>query len=147
MQAWNLEECTHYCNSERLFNCKSVNFNHYSRECSMSSDELTSVNIINSVKFSPIMLSPKMNSVYNEKGSCEHISVQCNNENMVLQLNFDSAFFGRIYSKANPTQCYLTGNGENHLDFPIPLSPHCGTRQEVINLIILRIIFNYNLIK
>lgn len=65
------------------------------------------------------------------EGSCEHISVQCNNENMVLQLNFDSAFFGRIYSKANPTQCYLTGNGENHLDFPIPLNAVCGTRQEV----------------
>ena len=110
VQAWNLEECTHYCNNERLFNCKSVNFNHYTRECSMSSDELTSVNIINSVKFSPIMLGTKLNSVYSEKASCEHISVQCNNENMVLQLNFDSAFFGRIYSKANPTQCYLTGN-------------------------------------
>lgn len=109
IQAWNIEECTNYCNSEKLFNCKAVNFNYYTRECSMASDELTSVNIINSVKFSPIMLLNKINSVYSEKGSCEHISVQCNNENMVLQLNFDSAFFGRIYSKANPTQCYLTG--------------------------------------
>lgn len=59
------------------------------------------------------------------------VSVQCNQQDMLLTLNFDSPFNGRVYAKGNPSQCFVVGSGQNQLQFAIALGSRCGTRQEV----------------
>lgn len=91
----------------------------------------------------------QQDSVFSERGNCEQglcralnwgihhynnfttVSVQCNQQDMILTLNFDSPFNGRIYTKHNPSQCYVNGNGQNQIQFAIPLNSRCGTHQEV----------------
>ncbi|OTF78126.1 hypothetical protein BLA29_008887 [Euroglyphus maynei] len=48
----------------------------------------------------------------------------------MLTLNFDSPFMGRVYTKSNPSQCFVNGNGQLQLQFAIPLDSRCGTYQE-----------------
>ena len=43
------------------------------------------------------------------------VSVQCNQQDMMLTLNFESPFHGRVYTKSNPSQCFVTGNGQTQL--------------------------------
>lgn len=43
------------------------------------------------------------------------VSVQCNQEDMMLTLNFDSPFMGRVYTKSNPSECFINGNGQLQL--------------------------------
>ena len=43
------------------------------------------------------------------------MSVQCNQQDMMLTLNFDSPFYGRIYTKSNPSQCFVNGNGQSQV--------------------------------
>lgn len=43
------------------------------------------------------------------------VSVQCNQQDMLLALNFDSPFYGRVYTKGNPSQCFVNGNGQTQL--------------------------------
>lgn len=33
----------------------------------------------------------------------------------MLALNFDSPFYGRVYTKSNPSQCFVNGNGQTQL--------------------------------
>lgn len=37
----------------------------------------------------------------------------------MLTLNFDSPFYGRVYTKSNPTQCFVNGNGQTQLQVSI----------------------------
>lgn len=50
---------------------------------------------------------------------------------MVLKLNFDSPFYGRVYAKGNPSQCFVVGTGQTQLQFAVSLGSRCGTREEV----------------
>lgn len=58
------------------------------------------------------------------------MSVQCNQQDMVLTLNFDMPFHGRIYSRNNPNQCYVMGNGQTQMQYIISLGTRCGTTTE-----------------
>ena len=71
-------------------------------------------------------------SLYSEKRNCEQVSVQCSPQEMMLTLNFDTPFIGRVYAKGNPSQCFIVGTGQTRLQFSISLGSRCGTRQEVI---------------
>ena len=63
------------------------------------------------------ILQPRRHSVYSEKGSCEQVSVQCTQQDMLLTMNFDTPFSGRVYAKGNPSQCYVLGTGSTQLQF------------------------------
>lgn len=77
------------------------------------------------------VLQQRRHSIYSEKGSCEQVSVQCTQQDMLLTLNFDTPFSGRVYAKGNPSQCYVLGTGATQLQFAISLGSKCGTRPEV----------------
>ncbi|GFT27835.1 uncharacterized protein NPIL_367231, partial [Nephila pilipes] len=61
-------------------------------------------------------------------------SVQCNQQDMLLTVNFGSPFHGRVYAKGNPTQCYMVGTGQTTLLFAISLGTRCGTLVEFLCL-------------
>ena len=77
------------------------------------------------------ILQQRRHSIYSEKGSCEQVSVQCTQQDMLLTMNFDTPFSGRVYAKGNPSQCYVLGTGSTQLQFAISLGSKCGTRPEV----------------
>lgn len=79
-------------------------------------------------------------TIFSEKGNCEQgiyilvsferflsiqcqicnflpsiVSVQCNQQDMMLTLNFDAPFYGRVYTKNNPSQCFVNGDGQLRL--------------------------------
>ncbi|XP_074603612.1 uncharacterized protein LOC141857092 isoform X3 [Brevipalpus obovatus] len=122
--AFSLPECQRQCDLEKLFMCRSLNYESYTRECALSSYDIASVGIGHQ------QLQARRHSLYSEKGNCEQVTVQCNQHDMMLTLNFDTPFMGRIYAKGNPTQCYELGTGQTHLKFSIPLNSKCGTRSE-----------------
>ncbi|XP_022252165.1 uncharacterized protein LOC106468151 [Limulus polyphemus] len=53
---------------------------------------------------------------------------------MLLTLNFQSPFNGRVYAKGNPTQCFVVGQGQSTLQFAISLGSRCGTRKEELKV-------------
>ena len=146
--AYGLTECQKHCENEKYFNCRSINYESYSRDCALSSNDISSIGV------GQTALLLRRNSLYSEKGNCEQgnvhhlplslplslssalplsptVTVQCNQQDMMLTLNFDTPFYGRVYAKGNPTVCYLVGTGQTSLQFAISLGSRCGTRQEV----------------
>ena len=77
--AHSLIECQRSCDSESAFNCKSVNFDPISRECSLSSeDSLSFLSLLsNSSSSSPggegktQATILQADSVFSERGNCE----------------------------------------------------------------------------
>ena len=138
IHASSLADCQRQCDQERLFTCKSVNFDPSSRNCMLVNEDLISLNRLASANSiantmgqqQKDSLLPKRNTIYSEKGNCEMISVQCNSKEMLVLVNFDSPFRGRIMAKGNPEQCFLLGDGQTSLQFPIVFGPKCNSRQE-----------------
>ncbi|RWS25789.1 uncharacterized protein B4U80_03819 [Leptotrombidium deliense] len=122
--AFSLSDCQRQCNEESTFICRTVNYESYSRECAMCAED----RITASIGQSP--LQQRRNTIYSERAACEQVSVQCTQQEMMVTLNFDAPFIGRVYVKGNPAQCFVLGKGENHIQFPISLGIKCGTRQE-----------------
>jgi putative uncharacterized protein (fragment) len=124
--AYSLAECQNQCDNERFFICRSLNYESYSKDCALSSNDLTSV------ESSSNALHLRRYSLFSEKSNYEQVSVHCSQQEMMLTLNFDTPFIGRVYAKGNPSQCFVVGTGQTRLHFAIPLGSRCGTRQEVI---------------
>ncbi|KAK8781129.1 hypothetical protein V5799_017528 [Amblyomma americanum] len=122
--AFSLAECQRQCDLERLFSCRAVNFETVHRDCALSSEDAQSTPLGSAA------LVHRRYSVYSEKGTCEQVSVQCNQQDMLLAMNFDTPFHGRVYAKGNPAQCFVVGNGQNTLQFAVSLGSRCGTLQE-----------------
>src|SRR5205823_6564022 len=93
--AFSLSDCQRQCDGERLFPCRAVSYETYARDCALSSEDLSAM--------SPVLgrsaLTPRRHSVFSEKGSCEQVTVQCTQQDMLLTINFDSPFSGRVYAK------------------------------------------------
>ncbi|GFY44624.1 uncharacterized protein TNIN_241301 [Trichonephila inaurata madagascariensis] len=123
-RAFSLADCQRQCDLEDKFVCRSLNFETVVRDCALSSDDMISMQHMSDG------LIPRPNSIYSEKGSCEQVSVQCNQQDMLLTVNFGSPFHGRVYAKGNPTQCYMVGTGQTTLLFAISLGTRCGTLVE-----------------
>ncbi|XP_022243343.1 uncharacterized protein LOC106460834 [Limulus polyphemus] len=123
LRTLSLPECQQRCDEERRFSCRSVNFETVSRDCGLCSDDTTNTDGQSSLQF-------RRNSVFSEKGTCEQVSVQCTEQDMLLTLNFQSPFNGRVYAKGNPVQCFVVGQGQPTLQFAISLGSRCGTRKE-----------------
>ncbi|KAL1469347.1 hypothetical protein MTO96_005044 [Rhipicephalus appendiculatus] len=122
--AFSLAECQRQCDLERLFSCRAVNFETVHRDCALSSEDAQSTPL------GAAALVHRRYSVYSEKGTCEQVSVQCNQQDMLLAMNFDTPFHGRVYAKGNPSQCFVVGNGQNTLQFAVSLGTRCGTLTE-----------------
>nr|XP_042909465.1 uncharacterized protein LOC107457465 [Parasteatoda tepidariorum] len=123
-KAYNLKDCQRQCDTEREFTCRSVNFETVAKDCALSSEDISSVpQGVNA-------LQPRRNSLYSEKGSCEQVSVQCNPQDMLLTIHFDSPFHGRVYAKGNPSLCFVVGTGQTSLQFAISMGARCGTTAE-----------------
>ncbi|XP_076355850.1 uncharacterized protein LOC143249601 isoform X2 [Tachypleus tridentatus] len=124
LRTFSLPECQIRCDEERGFTCRAVNFETITRDCALCSDDSTALEDgQNNLQF-------RRNSVFSEKGTCEQVSVQCTEQDMLLTLNFQSPFNGRVYAKGNPTQCFVVGQGQSTLQFAISLGSRCGTRKE-----------------
>lgn len=123
--AFSLSDCQRQCDGERLFPCRAVSYETYARDCALSSEDLSSLGQSRSA------LQTRRHSLYSEKGSCEQVTVQCTQQDMILTINFDSPFTGRVYAKGNPSQCFVVGTGQTSLQFAISLGSKCGTRAEV----------------
>jgi len=189
--AFSLSDCQRQCDGERLFQCRAVSFEAFSRDCALYSEDTSSLkpilsshySLLNSISSSngqqdsrntsssesvttdsshPLLLpdsdsfpasaaltsstssltlfgkdsvlQQRKHSIYSEKGSCEQVTVQCTQQDMLLTLNFDTPFSGRVYAKGNPSQCYVLGTGTTQLQFAISLGSKCGTRPEVSTL-------------
>lgn len=124
--AFSLSDCQRQCDAERAFNCRSVSYETFARDCALHSEDTMSVGSTNAA----VSLISRRHSIYSEKGSCEQISVQCTPQDMLLTLNFDSPFSGRVYAKGNPSACYVLGTGSPQLQFAISLGSKCGTKPE-----------------
>ncbi|GIY98836.1 uncharacterized protein CEXT_189691, partial [Caerostris extrusa] len=124
-RAFSLSDCRRQCDLEDKFVCRSLNFETVVRDCALSSDDMISMQHMSDG------LIPRPNSIYSEKGSYEQVSVQCNQQDMLLTVNFGSPFHGRVYAKGNPTQCYMVGTGQTiAFFFAISLGTRCGTLVE-----------------
>lgn len=74
-----LIDCQRQCDSEYSFHCKSINYDPISQECSLSSEDSSSVqNIIddgNQIKISNSLTNSiaihRPGSIFSEKGNCE----------------------------------------------------------------------------
>lgn len=133
--AVSLSDCQRQCDRERLFSCKSINYDPASKSCMMINEDLISLN-----RGQQAPLLPKKNTVYSEKGNCEMISVQCNPQEMLVAINFDTPFRGRIIAKGNPEQCFLIGDGQTSIQFPIVFGPKCNSRQEGHNTFVNEVV-------
>lgn len=133
--AVSLSDCQRQCDRERLFSCKSINYDPASKSCMMINEDLISLN-----RGQQAPLLPKKNTVYSEKGNCEMISVQCNPQEMLVSINFDAPFKGRIIAKGNPEQCFLVGDGQTSIQFPIVFGPKCNSRQEGHNTFVNEVV-------
>ncbi|KAF8773607.1 hypothetical protein HNY73_016253 [Argiope bruennichi] len=123
-RAYNLKDCQRQCDTERSFVCRSVNYEIVAKDCALSSEDISSLpQGVNA-------LQPRRNSLYSEKGSCEQVSVQCNPQDMLLTIHFDSPFHGRVYARGNPSQCFVVGTGQTSLQFAISMGARCGTTAE-----------------
>lgn len=81
LEASSLTECQRHCDSEPSFHCKSVNYDATSRECSLSSEDMSVVSTLNQAPTTidvnnsdgsgtgPITL--RSGSTFSEKGNCE----------------------------------------------------------------------------
>lgn len=133
--AVSLSDCQRQCDFERLFSCKSVNYDPASKNCMLINEDLISLN-----RGQQASLMPKKNTIYSEKGNCEMISVQCNSQEMLVSINFDSPFRGRLMAKGNPEQCFLIGDGQTSIQFPIVFGPKCNSRQEGHNTFVNEVV-------
>jgi hypothetical protein len=136
--ASSLNDCQRQCDQERLFSCKSINFDASSKNCMLINEDLISLARGQQTNSSPLL--PKRNTIYSEKGNCEMISVQCNSQEMLVSINFDSPFRGRIMAKGNPEQCYMLGDGQTSLQFSIVFGPKCNSRQEGHNTFVNEVV-------
>lgn len=68
------------------------------------------------------------------------ISVQCNSKEMLVSINFDAPFRGKVMAKGNPEQCYIVGDGQASLQFPIVFGPKCNSRQEGHNTFVNEVV-------
>ncbi|RWS11638.1 uncharacterized protein B4U79_13044 [Dinothrombium tinctorium] len=123
-QAYSLAECQRLCNEEVLFPCRTVNYEPYTRECALCTEDRITASVGHTT------LQQRRHSIYSERSACEQVSVQCNQQEMIVILNFDTPFGGRVYAKGNPAQCFVLGTGRTQLKFSISLGIKCGTRQE-----------------
>lgn len=133
--AVSLSDCQRQCDLERLFSCKSINYDPSSKNCMLMNEDLISLD-----RGQQGSLIPKKNTIYSEKGNCEMISVQCNSQQMLVNINFDSPFRGRILAKGNPEQCHLVGDGQTSIQFPIVFGPKCNSRQEGHNTFVNEVV-------
>lgn len=133
--AVSLSDCQRQCDLERLFSCKSINYDPSTRSCMLINEDLISLN-----RGQQASLLPKKNSIYSEKGNCEMISVQCNSQEMLVSVNFESPFRGRIMAKGNPEHCFIIGDGQTSIQFPIVFGPKCNSRQEGHNTFINEVV-------
>ena len=99
---------------------RSISYETYARDCALSSEDthILGVPTSSSSSLSPssgsangsssglvtdglksLILQSRRHSIYSEKGNCESVSVQCTQQDMILTVNFDSPFTGRIYAK------------------------------------------------
>ena len=131
-------DCALY--SEDTASLKPILSSHYSLLSSTSTESRNASSFETTVTPVPesltlfgsnAVLQQRKHSLYSEKGSCEQVSVQCTQQDMLLTMNFDSPFSGRVYAKGNPSQCYVLGTGSTQLQFAISLGSKCGTRPEV----------------
>ncbi|UYV62303.1 hypothetical protein LAZ67_2000066 [Cordylochernes scorpioides] len=159
--AFSAEECRRMCDAERTFACRSANFEPVTRECGLSGADTGSVpegssalqyrratqyseqgsceqgrsptSVLSTVRVI-LYYAPYIQSMASKQYSVSPVwpvTVQCNQQDMVLTLKFAGPFKGRIYAKGNPIQCFLVGNGQTSMQFPISLGPRCGTKHEV----------------
>ncbi|OQR73434.1 hypothetical protein BIW11_09734, partial [Tropilaelaps mercedesae] len=119
--AFTIQECQRLCDLERRFPCRSIDYESVHHDCALSSEDVASHPLGTGG------LIYRRFSIFSEKGACEQVSVQCNQQDMVLTLNFDTPFHGRIYSRANPNQCYVMGSGQTQMQYTISLGTRCGT--------------------
>lgn len=126
--AVSLSDCQRQCDLERLFSCKSLNYDPATKNCMLINEDLISLS--RGSKQSQALIS-RRGSVYSEKGNCEMINVQCTSQEMLVSINFDTPFRGRIMAKGNPDQCFMLGDGQTAVHFPIVFGPKCNSRQEV----------------
>lgn len=128
-------DCQRQCDLERLFSCKSINYDPNTRSCMLINEDLISLN-----RGQQASLLPKKNTIYSEKGNCEMISVQCNSQEMLVSINFDSPFRGRVMAKGNPEHCFMIGDGQTSIQFPIVFGPRCNSRQEGHNTFVNEVV-------
>lgn len=133
--ATSLTDCQRQCDSERLFSCRSINYDVNSRNCMLINEDLIS---LGRGQQSPLM--PKKNTIFSEKGNCEMISVHCNSQEMLVSINFDSPFRGRVLAKGNPENCFMIGDGQTSIQFQILFGPKCNSRQEGHNTFVNEIV-------
>lgn len=133
--AVSLSDCQRQCDLERLFSCKSINYDPSTRSCMLINEDLISLN-----RGQQASLLPKKNTIYSEKGNCEMVSVQCNSQEMLVSINFDSPFKGRVMAKGNPEHCFMIGDGQTSIQFPIVFGPRCNSRQEGHNTFVNEVV-------
>lgn len=137
--SFSLTDCQRQCDAERLFPCRSINYETFARDCALSSEDMVTLGM------GPNSIVQRRNSLFSEKGNCEQgelaeepltqcslidihlfsssVSVQCNQQDMVLTLNFDSPFNGRVYAKGSPSQCFVVGTGQTQLQVILHFDP------------------------
>ncbi|XP_067124590.1 uncharacterized protein [Centruroides vittatus] len=123
-RAHDIHDCQKQCDLERRFRCRSINYETMTRHCALSSEDLATVGD------STDLLQFRRQSIFSEKGNCEQVSVQCNQQDMILTVNFAVPFNGRVYAKGNPAQCYMLGTGQQSLQFAVSMGSRCGTKLE-----------------
>jgi len=133
--AVSLSDCQRQCDLERLFSCKSINYDPSTRNCMLVNEDLISLG-----RSQQASLLPKKNNIYSEKGNCEMISVQCNSQEMLVSINFESPFRGRVMARGNPEQCFLLGDGQTSIKFPVVFGPKCNSRQEGHNTFVNEVV-------
>ncbi|XP_076348052.1 uncharacterized protein LOC143245579 [Tachypleus tridentatus] len=123
-RARSLHECQQQCDLEKLFTCRSVDYEVMTRDCGLCSDDTTTL------EHGKKALETRRFTIYSEKGTCEKVSVQCTPQDMLVTLNFESPFSGRVYARGNPSQCFVVGQGQTSIQLAISLGSRCGSRQE-----------------
>jgi len=63
--AFSLADCQRQCDGERMFPCRSMNYETFARDCGLSSEDSVTLGM------GPSGLVPRRHSVYSEKGNCE----------------------------------------------------------------------------
>ncbi|KAI1289599.1 hypothetical protein HDE_09143 [Halotydeus destructor] len=147
-------ECAKACLMEATFTCRSADYDDITKMCRLSQENrrtqpqafrlvpdsnreylenqcVSSARTLTTLSTGRLALQHGPQAVSGpDKPTWEQASVSCTKAEMVLTINFDSAFRGRVYAKGSPDHCYVLGAGQTQLQFAIPLDPRCGTRAE-----------------
>ena len=63
--SFSLADCQRQCDAERLFPCRSVNYETFARDCALSSEDQITLGM------GPNSIIGRRNSLFSEKGNCE----------------------------------------------------------------------------